>query len=127
MSALDLTSTYLHLTGDTNVDELPVGPDFWQTIHERTELHCGRLVVVSTFEADWQTWEVHPLGEEVVTLLEGAIEFLLEEDGDVRRVRLDQVGQTVIVPRGAWHTADVSERSRALFITPGEGTQHRPR
>lgn len=36
-------------------------------------------------------------------------------------------GQAAINPRGVWHTADVHEPGSALFITPGRGTEHRPR
>jgi hypothetical protein len=36
-------------------------------------------------------------------------------------------GAAVINPPGVWHTADVTEPCTCLFITAGEGTQHRPR
>lgn len=127
MQPLDLTRTYLHLVGETDVHELAVTDDFWERIQERTDLHQGRLVVRSVFGGDWSTWEVHPAGEELVTLLSGELTFLLEQGGAVERVTLSQVGDTVIVPRGVWHTADVPEAASALFVTPGAGTQHRPR
>jgi hypothetical protein len=46
-------------------------------------------------------------------------------DGENRCV-LDP-GHAVINPRGVWHTSDVLEPGMALFITPGFGTEHRPR
>ena len=36
-------------------------------------------------------------------------------------------GERVLNPPGVWHTADVHEPGDALFITPGEGTEHKPR
>jgi hypothetical protein len=36
-------------------------------------------------------------------------------------------GMAVINPRNVWHTADVHEPSQLLFITPGRGTENRPR
>jgi len=36
-------------------------------------------------------------------------------------------GEYAINPPGVWHTADVTETATAIFITAGEGTQHRPR
>ena len=33
----------------------------------------------------------------------------------------------LVVPTGSWHTMDVIEPGRAVIITWGEGTQHRPR
>jgi hypothetical protein len=38
-----------------------------------------------------------------------------------------RAGLAVVNPRGAWHTVDVHEPGLALFITPGRGTEHRPR
>jgi hypothetical protein len=32
----------------------------------------------------------------------------------------------MINPPNVWHTARVHEPGRALFITPGRGTEHRP-
>jgi hypothetical protein len=41
-------------------------------------------------------------------------------------VRLNVPGSYVLIPRATWHTAKVHIPSSVLFITPGEGTQHRP-
>jgi quercetin dioxygenase-like cupin family protein len=49
-----------------------------------------------------------------------------QADGTVTSVRLG-AGQYAINPPGVWHTADVEGPSTAVFITAGEGTQHRPR
>ncbi len=32
----------------------------------------------------------------------------------------------IVVPRGEWHTARVFEPSEAIFVTRGDGTEHRP-
>jgi hypothetical protein len=36
-------------------------------------------------------------------------------------------GEAVVNPRNVWHTATVHEPGDALFVTPGRGTEHRPR
>ena len=36
-------------------------------------------------------------------------------------------GQYAINGPGVWHTADVADSATALFITAGQGTEHRPR
>jgi hypothetical protein len=36
-------------------------------------------------------------------------------------------GQAAVNPPGVWHTADVHEPGRGLFITPGKGTEHKAR
>jgi len=59
-------------------------------------------------------------------LVSGKAELVQDLDGTERRATLT-AGQAVVNPRGVWHTADVIEPGRALFITPGRGTEHRPR
>ena len=49
-----------------------------------------------------------------------------EVDGDHERVALRPYEATVN-PRGVWHTADVHEPVTFMTITPGQGTEHRPR
>ncbi|HAG37451.1 MAG TPA: cupin, partial [Erythrobacter sp.] len=36
-------------------------------------------------------------------------------------------GEYAINPPGVWHIADIVQEATAIFITAGEGTQHRPR
>jgi mannose-6-phosphate isomerase-like protein (cupin superfamily) len=75
--------------------------------------------------SDWPVWEMHPNGDEIVCLLSGSVTFVLEREGGEEAVRLTRSGAYVIVPKGTWHTAKVGSAARMLFITAGEGTQHR--
>lgn len=87
----------------------------------------GRLVSMHTFTEDWDSWEVHPVGEELVLCVDGRLRLHQELDGETTTVTIG-AGEAVVNPPGAWHTADVLEGpARALFITAGEGTEHRPR
>jgi mannose-6-phosphate isomerase-like protein (cupin superfamily) len=86
----------------------------------------GRLVMIFEQDASWDSWERHPAGDEVVVLLSGRADLILEIDGDQRRIALAP-GEAVINPAGVWHTADVHEPGSILTITPGQGTEHRPR
>jgi mannose-6-phosphate isomerase-like protein (cupin superfamily) len=121
--------TYLHLGPDGTAVPLEVNESFWQDLTSGAFAHLGpgRLVSTYDFGEDWASWEQHPAGEEVVVLISGAIQFVLEVDDGERKVELDQPGQFLIVPRGAWHTANIARLAKVLFITPGEGTSHRPR
>jgi mannose-6-phosphate isomerase-like protein (cupin superfamily) len=121
----DLETTYLSLPDGPDVTRLAVAPDFWETIEQRDDLG-ERLVAVFRFDADWTSWEVHPEGDEVVVLLSGAVDLVLDEPGGERVVELRDRA-AAIVPRGVWHTANVHAPSEALHITRGEGTTHRPR
>ena len=86
----------------------------------------GRLVTVHTFTEPWDSWEVHPSGEELVLCTEGTITLHQEIDGVVRTATINS-GEAIINPPGVWHTADVIERTTVLFITAGMGTVNRPR
>ncbi len=86
----------------------------------------GRLVSMHRYTTSWESWEMHPLGEELVVCTEGTIKLLQEIDGRVRSAELNQ-GEAVINPPGVWHTADVDAEAAVLIITSGIGTKNRPR
>lgn len=87
----------------------------------------GRLVSEYVFAENWDSWEMHPAGDEVVICVSGAIVLHQEfPDGRCDTLRI-AAGEYAINPPGVWHTADVEGEARAIFITAGEGTQHRPR
>ena len=52
---------------------------------------------------------------------------LIQEIGGEEVRTLLGPGEYALNPPGVWHTADVPEAATGLFITAGEGTQHRPR
>lgn len=87
----------------------------------------GRLVGMHRFSEDWDMWEIHPHGSEVVLCLEGSMTLHQEKpDGSRATVTLGP-GQYAINEPGTWHTADIEKEATALFITAGLGTDHRPR
>jgi quercetin dioxygenase-like cupin family protein len=86
----------------------------------------GRLVSMFTFDAPWDSWEVHPHGHEVVICTAGVITLIQEIDGKEVRTTL-RPGEYAVNAPGVWHTADVNGRATAVFITAGVGTEGRPR
>lgn len=123
-----ISSTYVVL-GD-NGDAIPVAVS--DRAKEDLESKFGdfkgkRLISHFTFDKDWETWEMHPAGEEFVCLLSGQVDLILEQGGVENTVQLSTSGSYVLVPRGIWHTARVHTPSSMLFITPGQGTQNRSR
>jgi mannose-6-phosphate isomerase-like protein (cupin superfamily) len=122
----DLATTYVQLDDGPQAFRVEVDDEFWATIDRRPELRGGRLVGAFHNATDWDVWEMHPAGDEVVCLLTGAVDVVLDEPDGERVVELG-AGQTCIVPRGVWHRAVVREPGDTLHITRGEGTQHRPR
>jgi uncharacterized cupin superfamily protein len=87
----------------------------------------GRLVSMHSFTEDWDMWEVHPEGSEVVLCVTGEMVLHQEApDGTSATVGLG-AGEYAVNEPGVWHTADVRDTATALFITAGRGTAHRPR
>jgi uncharacterized cupin superfamily protein len=130
-ASFELSDVYVHLGLGARAETLP---DFawsedylrrYEAAH-RADGDEGRLVMIGPAEATWASWECHPAGDEVVVSLSGHQTVIQEVDGREHRIEL-HAGQALINPRGVWHTADVHEPGSALFITPGRGTQHRPR
>jgi len=87
----------------------------------------GRLVSLYDFSESWDSWEMHPAGDELVVCLSGEITLIQEQpDGTPESLTL-RPGEYAVNGPGVWHTADVDNAATTLFITAGEGTQHRPR
>ena len=103
-------------------------PDWYERYGSRNAADGveGRLVSMHTFDASWDSWEMHPNGEELVLCTEGVMTLHQEIDGTDRTVTVG-AGEASINPPGVWHTADVAGTATALFITSGLGTEHRPR
>lgn len=124
MSTLDLASTFVVLQPDRSAVPVRVTPTLWQELDQRFEDFKGRVLVSCfAFDRDWDTWERHPAGDEIVCLLAGRASFEFEGRGTV--AELSVPGSCVIVPRGTWHTAHTTVPTKILFITPGEGTENK--
>ena len=87
----------------------------------------GRLVSMHRFTENWDSWEMHPVGDEVVLCLTGSMTLHQEIVGGKTASVILNAGEYAINPPGCWHTADVDGAASALFITAGLGTEHRPR
>ncbi|MEN0038157.1 MAG: cupin [Cellvibrio sp.] len=100
------------------------------TLYERLDKTYGdfsghELISCYEFDSDWTSWEIHPHGDEVVVLMSGEVSFILQMEEGETSIKLSEQGQYVIVPKGIWHTAKTAVKSKLLFITPGQATQHK--
>jgi mannose-6-phosphate isomerase-like protein (cupin superfamily) len=127
----DLSRFPVHLGLGATVEHLPEfdgSPDWYErygTAHASDGAE-GRLVSLHTFDASWDSWEMHPNGEELVACVSGRITLHQEIDGEARTAVLG-AGQAIVNPPGTWHTADVDGTATALFVTAGMGTEIRSR
>ena len=123
----DLQSTYTHIL-ENRATTFSGGPDFWagrtaKTLADLSE-EGGWLVGIYANPETWETWEMHPQGDELVQLLSGAIDLVMELPDGERVVSL-RGREAIVVPQGVWHTAVVREPGETLHLTCGAGTQHR--
>jgi mannose-6-phosphate isomerase-like protein (cupin superfamily) len=124
--SLNPQRTYVHLAEDGVATQLPGGEEFWSMPGAAIDRYGdGWLVSEFEFADDWPNWEMHPNADEFVYLLSGSVEVHLERADGLQKVALTGSG-AVVVPRGVWHTAKVTEPSRMLHVTRGAGTELRP-
>lgn len=131
MSAHRLSERFIHLGLGARAVEEPafLGMEWYEGYGARHAADGaeGRLVSQYTFTESWTSWEMHPAGDEVVICTHGEL-VLVQELADGRVVETPlAAGEYAINPPGVWHTADVTDGATAIFITAGEGTQHRGR
>lgn len=123
----DSARTFVVMQPTGGADVRSVNDEFWSRLHaDYPDFKGHNLISTFAIEANWDAWECHPHGDEYVMLLSGVVAMRLKMEDGEERVTLDQLGQFVVIPRGIWHTAEVIEPGRMLFITPGHGTEHAP-
>jgi len=122
----DIFSTYVHLGAQGAAAPLALTPDFWR----RLSVDKGDRVVgakhgreASDFHPDEQ--EMHPHGDELLLLLSGALDVILDLPEGERTIPLT-TGGACLVPCGVWHRLTMRQPSDLVFVTPPTGTQVRP-
>jgi len=65
-------------------------------------------------------WEIHPEQDELLYLLEGAIDIFLRADleGSEEDTLHFRQGQACLIPKGMWHRQVVVAPCKMLFLTP---------
>jgi quercetin dioxygenase-like cupin family protein len=83
---------------------------------------CGHAtVVLSRYATDAPIWERHPAGDELLWVVEGAIDVTtLTPDGPEHAVV--EAGSLFVCRRGLWHWPRPRGEVSLLSLTPGEGT-----
>jgi mannose-6-phosphate isomerase-like protein (cupin superfamily) len=123
---LDPFATLVHLREDGRALPVAWTPD----VFRRLATGGGDRVIGAKHGADpadfhADEWEMHPGGDEVLYLLTGAVDVVLDGPGGQRSFGL-RGGRACLVPRGVWHRLILRRPSDLLFVTPAHGTRHRP-
>ena len=67
-------------------------------------------------------WERHPDGDELLHVIEGAVDIEILDEQDSVTIQLE-AGELLIVPSGHWHRHVVADRLAELYATSGT-TEH---
>lgn len=124
-TGFDVTNTYVHLPDGGGGIPVDCTPAFWSELASGTQRYEGRLITAYHLSEDMGHWEMHPAGEEVLICISGSAEAVLQRPDGEESIAMSP-GTGCIVPRGVWHRLRVHEPGIVMFITPGEGTRHKP-
>jgi len=125
MNLFNLTTESVIFTPSLEAKTKALSPTFYPELEAEFNGFAGHVLISQHhFAEDWPTWEVHPAGDEFVTLITGDITFVLWQDQQEHVLRLSNPSDFVIIPKDVWHTARVHTPTTMLFVTPGEGTKH---
>lgn len=119
--AIDLSRFLLALRPDADVGVLP----FSARANPHAHWIVGLRHVCDSASVHGDHWERHPLGDEVLCLLDGRVQVVLGAAGRPERTLALHAGQALVVPQGHWHRLHIEAPGRLLFITPSQGSEHR--
>ena len=68
-------------------------------------------------------WEKHPIGDEIVFVIEGQTTLILLEEGEETPYELHE-GEFFVVPQNVWHRFKTPSKMKVWSVTP-QPTDHR--
>ena len=124
--AIDIAKSFIHLCAGGGAEIVDVTPSFWRAAHEREGLVLGAFDFTSPRDLHSSMQEMHPEADEVLLLVSGSLDVILEQDDAQRTIALE-TGQAAIVPRGVWHHLEMRGPGRLVFINSRAGMRSRSR
>ena len=125
LEPIDLSQTYtlLHSTGD--IEKIQGGEHFWRAPRPHQD-RAGQLWLLSEhqYEFDWEDQKMHPAGDEVIYLLSGSMDVILNVGKSATTIKLRTSGVATI-PRGIWYTIKVYSPCHVLNISREFNTKHK--
>jgi mannose-6-phosphate isomerase-like protein (cupin superfamily) len=123
---VDLSTTFVHLSNGGEAELIELTPAFWRGASggKRYDRVIGIFAFRSSKDLHSTMQEVHRESDELLYVISGAIDAVLEDGGAERTVAL-AAGQATIVPRGMWHRLVMRKPGKLLFINTRTGTQSR--
>lgn len=128
-TAFDATARYILLEDGGAVESMVLDDSFWADMRsgkpksrgaQRFLEGSGWLATTLNVTADSTRWERHTLGGEMLILLSGALDVVMEgEDGTETAVEL-RPGGACLVGQGVWHRFVMREPAQFLGIAYGD-------
>lgn len=127
VTRFDPLSVLIRLDGEARIaSPMPRSVDSWRVINRASgERVMGMSTPRMASDLHPDKWEMHPHGDEILYLLEGAIDVSLDAENGEELVPL-RVGEGCLIASGIWHRLLLRAPSRLLFVTPAGGTRMRP-
>jgi len=124
---VDLSRTFVHLRDGGDAEPVELTPAFWRECSSGQRTY-DRLVGVFEFRSSEDLHssmqEMHPAADELLFLISGAVDVILQESDTERTVSL-AAGQAAIVRRGVWHRLVMRQAGRLLVINSRTGMESR--
>lgn len=126
--AANIENDFVVINANKQASIEPADVELYQRLDAHYQQFAGcELVSCHESREDWSSWEMHPTGDELVMLLAGSATMVWQTASGQQSAMLAKQGDFIVIPKGAWHTANIAEYAKLLFVTPGQGTQHKAR
>jgi mannose-6-phosphate isomerase-like protein (cupin superfamily) len=120
----DLFQTFALVDDGGNVKPVGLTRSFWSNTSARYHRVVGAFDFRSNEDLHSTMQEMHPQADELLFVLTGAIDVMIEELGVERSITL-RAGQATIVPRGRWHRLVMRKPGKLLFVNSRSGMRSR--
>jgi mannose-6-phosphate isomerase-like protein (cupin superfamily) len=120
----DPSETFVHLARGGSADAFAPTPAFWRGEGRRYDRVLGAFEFRSPRDLHASFQELHPAADELLFLVSGALDVVLEEAAGERAIALE-AGRAAIVPRGVWHRLVLRAPGRLLFVNSRTDMQTR--
>ena len=120
----NLASTFVHLKDGGDAEVVKLTPAFWRSGKHTHDRLVGVFEFRSAEDLHPSLQEMHPEADELLFLVSGAIDLIVEES-DGERIVSVHTGEAAIVPRGMWHRLVMREPGKLLFINSRTGMRSR--
>jgi mannose-6-phosphate isomerase-like protein (cupin superfamily) len=126
IEGIDLARAFARLTDDGNIDVEPVSTAFWRGMGAAAsgDRFVGIVDFASPADLHSSMQEVHPDGDELIVVLAGALDVVIDDGTGETSIALE-AGRAAVVARGTWHRLVMREPGRLLFINIRTSMQSR--